>query len=83
MAVTQRRTMGDFAHRMRWLVDEAYPETPVVRVVMDNLNTHRPASLYETFPAPEARRIAKRLEFPEICHLRPGGGDKNNYNDVL
>ena len=37
--------------------------TPVVRVVMDNLNTHRPASLYETFPAPEARRIAKRLEF--------------------
>ena len=45
VAVTQRRTMEDFAHRMRWLVDEAYPETPVVRVVMDNLNTHRPASL--------------------------------------
>ena len=37
--------MEDFAHQMRWLVDEAYPETPVVRVVMDNLNTHRPASL--------------------------------------
>ena len=62
VAVTQRRTMEDFAHQMRWLVDEAYPETPVVRVVMDNpvsstgqaLNTHRPASLYETFPAPEA-----------------------------
>ncbi len=47
---------------MRWLVDEAYPEIPVVRVVMDNLNTDRPASLYETFPAPEARRIAKRLD---------------------
>ena len=46
MAVTQRRTMEDFAHQMRWLVDEAYPDTPVVRVVMDNLNTHRPASLY-------------------------------------
>ena len=61
--MTQRRTMQDFAHQMRWLVDEAYPETPVVRVVMDNLNTHRPASLYETFPAAEARRIAKRLEF--------------------
>ena len=58
VAVTQRRTMQDFAHQMRWLVDEAYPETPVVRVVMDNLNTHRPASLYETFPAAEARRIA-------------------------
>ena len=63
VAVTQRRTMQDFAHQMRWLVDEAYPETPVVRVVMDNLNTHRTASLCETFPAAEARRIAKRLEF--------------------
>ena len=63
VAVTQRRTMQDFAQQMRWLVDEAYPETPVVRVVMDNLNTHRTASLYETFPAAEARRIAKRLEF--------------------
>ena len=56
---------------MRWLVDEAYPEVPVVRVVLDNpvsstgqaLNTHRMASLYETFPAAEARRIVKRLEF--------------------
>ena len=69
--MTQRCTMDDFAHQMRWLVDKAYPETPVVRVVMDNpvsstgqaLNTHRPASLYESFPAAEARRIAKRLEF--------------------
>ena len=63
VAVTQRRTMVDFAHQMRWLVDEAYPEVPVVRVVLDNLNTHRPASLYEAFPAAEARRIVKRLEF--------------------
>ena len=70
VAVTRRRTMEDFAHQMRWLVDEAYPDTPVVRVVMDNLNTHRPASLYETFPAPEARRIAKRLEF----HYTPKHG---------
>ena len=70
VAVTQRRTMQDFAHQMRWLVDEAYPETPVVRVVMDNLNTHRTASLYETFPAAEDRRIAKRLEF----HYTPKHG---------
>ena len=63
VAVTQRRTMVDFAHQMRWLVDEAYPEVQVVRVVLDNLNTHRPASLYEAFPAAEARRIVKRLEF--------------------
>ena len=62
-AITQRRTMQDFAHQMRWLVDQAYPNAPVVRVVLDNLNTHRMASLYETFPAPEARRIVRRLEF--------------------
>ena len=48
--ITQRRTMQDFAHQMRWLVDEAYPEVPVIRVVLDNLNTHRMASLYESFP---------------------------------
>ena len=63
LAITERRTMEDFAHQMRWLVDEAYPDAPVVRVVLDNLNTHRMASLYETFPAAEARRIVKRLEF--------------------
>ncbi len=44
-------------------MDVAYPHAPVVRVVLDNLNTHRMASLYETFPAAEARRIVKRLEF--------------------
>ena len=63
VAVTQRRTTEGFAHQMRWLVDEAYPRIPVIRVVMDNLNTHRKASLYQTFPAGEARRIARRLEF--------------------
>ena len=62
VAITQKRTMQDFAHRMRWLMDEAYPDVPVIRLVMENLNTHRMASLYETFPAPEARRIAKRQE---------------------
>ena len=61
--VTQRRTTEDFAHQMRWLVDQAYPDVPVVRLVLDNLNTHRKASLYEAFPADEARRIAKRLEY--------------------
>lgn len=63
VAITERRTMQDFAHQMRWLVDVAYPDAPLVRVVLDNLNTHRMASLYETFPAAEARRIVKRLEF--------------------
>ena len=78
VAVTQRRTMQDFAHQMRWLVDEAYPETPVVRVVMDNLNTHRTTSLYETFPAPEARRIARRLEF----HYTPKHGSWLNMSEI-
>ena len=78
VAVTQRRTMQDFAHQMRWLVDQAYPETPVVRVVMDNLNTHRLASLYETFPAVEARRIAKRLEF----HYTPKHGSWLNMAEI-
>ena len=63
IAITERRTMQDFAHQMRWLVDTAYPDAPVIRVVLDNLNTHRMASLYETFPAAEARHIVKRLEF--------------------
>ena len=76
--MTQRRTMQDFAHQMRWLVDEAYPEVPVVRVVLDNLNTHRAASLYETFPAAEARRIAKRLEF----HYTPKHGSWLNMAEI-
>ena len=45
VAGTQRRTTGDFAHQMQWLVDEAYPDVPAVRLVLDNLNTHRMASL--------------------------------------
>ena len=65
-------------HQMRWLVDEAYPEVPVVRVVLDNLNTHRAASLYETFPAAEARRIAKRLEF----HYTPKHGSWLNMAEI-
>ena len=63
VAITERRTMVDFAHQMRWLVDVAYPDATIIRVVLDNLNTRRIASLYETFPVPEARRIVKRLEF--------------------
>lgn len=61
--VTLRRTMQDFAQQMQWLVDVAYPHADLVRVVLDNLNTHKPASLYETFPPAEARRILKKLRF--------------------
>ena len=78
VAVTERRTMQDFAHQMRWLVDEAYPEVETVRVVLDNLNTHRPASLYESFTAAEARRIVKRLEF----HYTPEHGSWLNMAEI-
>ena len=62
--VTQRRTAWDFALQMRRLVEEHYPEAEKVRVVMDNLNTHTPASLYTAFEPEEARRIVvRRLEF--------------------
>ena len=60
--VTERRTAVDFAHQMRWLVDEAYPDAEVVRLVLDNLNTHQLGSLYEAFEPCEARRIAQRLD---------------------
>ena len=63
---------------MRWLVDEAYPDVPVIRLVLDNLNTHRTASLYETFPPAEARRIAKRLEF----HHTPKHGSWLNMAEI-
>ena len=54
--ITEHRTKVDFAHQMRWLAEKAYPEAEVIRVVLDILNTHRKASLYEAFPATQARR---------------------------
>src|SRR5215468_12392694 len=53
--VTEQRTKIDFAYAMQWLVDEGYPEATVIRVVLDNLNTHKLASLYEAFKPAEAR----------------------------
>ena len=61
--VTGRRTAVDFAQQMKWLVDQAYPDAAVVRVVLDNLNTHQPGWLYEAFAPSEARRIAKGRSF--------------------
>ena len=78
VAVTERRTREDFAHQMRWLVDEAYPEVEKVRVVLDNLNTHNWTSLYETFPAAEARRMVKKLEF----HFTPKHGSWLNMAEI-
>ncbi len=61
--VTQSRTKQDFAHQMKALVDIYFPRAEKIRVVLDNLNTHTPAALYETFPPSEARRILDQLEF--------------------
>lgn len=61
--VTDQRTKADFAHQMQVLVDRHFPQAKLIRIVLDNLNTHTPASLYETFPPAEARRILKKLEF--------------------
>ena len=78
VAVTDQRTMQDFAHQMRWLAEEAYPDAERIRVVLDNLNTHRPASLYETFEPVEARRVLKRLEF----HYTPKHGSWLNMAEI-
>ena len=76
--MTERRTMKDFAHQMRWLADAAYPEAEKVRVVLDNLNTHRHASLYQTFEPKEARRVIQRLEF----HYTPKHGSWLNMAEI-
>jgi hypothetical protein len=60
--VTDRRTKIDFAHVIRELVDEQYPEAEKIVLVMDNLNTHKLSSLYEAFAPEEARRLIERLE---------------------
>jgi len=61
--VTDRRANQDFAVCMRDLADIDYPDADKIRVVMDNLSTHTASALYQTFPADEARRILRRLEF--------------------
>lgn len=63
MEVTQRRTKVDFAHQMKTLVDVYRPDADCIRLVVDNLNIHHPATLYETFEPQEANRILKKLEF--------------------
>jgi len=71
--MTEQRTRLDFAQTIRWLVDEVYPQARVIRLVMDNLNTHTAASLYEAFPPEEAQRNGPRLEVHYTRHpWKPG-----------
>ena len=77
-AATGRRTKVDWARQVKQLVDEDYPDKERIVLVMDNLNTHHPASLYEAFEPVEARRIAERLEI----HYTPKHGSWLNMAEI-
>jgi len=76
--VTQRRTKKDWALVVRKLVDQMYPRAEKIVLVMDNLNTHTPASLYEAFAPAEAKRIADKLEI----HYTPKHGSWLNMAEI-
>ena len=76
--VTDRRTKADWAQVIKKLVDEDYAHKDRIVLVMDNLNTHHPASLYEAFEPAEARRIAQRLEI----HYTPKHGSWLNMAEI-
>ena len=78
VGVTDRRTKVDWAHQVKELVDEDYPDKDRIVLVMDNLNTRHPASLYEAFEPMEARHIAERLEF----HYTPKHGSWLNMAEI-
>jgi hypothetical protein len=73
-----QRTKKDWAHWIKWLLDEQYPEVEKVVLVMDNLNTHTISSFYETFQPEEAFRLAQRLEI----HYTPKHGSWLNIAEV-
>jgi hypothetical protein len=78
VAITERRTRKDWAHFIKGMLDERYPEAAKVILVLDNLNTHATASLYETFEPEEARRLASRLEI----HYTPKHGSWLNIAEI-
>jgi hypothetical protein len=76
--VTEHRTRKDWALQIKQMLDQRYPKATKVRLVMDNLNTHSIASLYETFEPKEARRLAERLEI----HCTPKHGSWLNMAEI-
>jgi hypothetical protein len=76
--ITERRTRVDWAKFVKDMVDKRYPDAQKIVLVMDNLNTHSIASLYEAFPPPEARRLAERLEI----HYTPKHGSWLNIAEI-
>lgn len=78
VVVTERRTKIDWAQQIKEMLDVRYPDATKVVLVMDNLNTHTTASLYEAFPPVEARRLAERLEI----HYTPKHGSWLNMAEI-
>jgi hypothetical protein len=78
VAVTEQRTRTDWAKAMREMIDFQYPEAERIVLVMDNLNTHTPASFYEAFEPAEARRLAAKLEI----HYTPKHGSWLNMGEI-
>lgn len=76
--ITERRTRVDWANFIKGMLDERYCDAEKVVLVMDNLNTHSTASLYEAFPPDEARRLAQRLEI----HYTPKHGSWLNIAEI-
>lgn len=76
--ITEQRTKVDWAHQIEELVEERYPEAERIVLVMDNLNTHSPASLYEAFDPEEAKRLAEKLEI----HYTPKHGSWLNMAEI-
>lgn len=78
VAVTERRTAQDFAHQLHKLVDQDFPGAQKIVLITDNLNTHTPWSLYQTFPPQEARRILYKIEW----HYTPEHGSWLNMAEI-
>lgn len=78
VSVTDRRTRVDWAKCIKEIVDTHYPEAAKITVIMDNLNTHRPSSLYQAFSPEEARRLLNKLEF----HYTPKHGSWLNMAEI-
>jgi hypothetical protein len=78
VGVSERRTRIDWAHCIKELVDDHYPDAERIVLVMDQLNTHSPASLYAAFPPAEAKRLADKLEI----HYTPKHGSWLNMAEI-
>jgi hypothetical protein len=76
--VTKRITMVDFAQFVKILVDEEYPDVKIIRMVMDNLNTHKEKSFYKAFSEDEAERILNKIEF----HYTPKHASRLNAAEI-